>query len=183
MRKIEVPDADTMAEWFDKRPSNDFSEESPYLNYCHGIIDIIAYANTQLQTVQEHKRPFLSDEDIDDYSNGFEFTAGSKWARDRYEEMLSASSDETVEEWKPPLDAWVCGWNGPGGKAESVLFHASETGFGKYAGAYPGNLNRHLITINGMNFAYDHVALIDNLDEIGKPPSYFMQRGRCTVNG
>ncbi len=28
---------------------------------------------------------------------------------------------------------------------------------------------------------YDHCALLESLDEIGKPPGYFISRGRCTV--
>src|ERR1043165_5087775 len=114
MRKIEVPDADTMAEWFDKRPSNDFSEESPYLNYCHGIVDTITYANTILQTLQEHKRPFLSRDEISsgslDFYNNTEPTptdgqiaawkVGARWTRDRYEEMLS-QADAVKEDWQP----------------------------------------------------------------------------------
>jgi hypothetical protein len=164
-----------MAEWFDKRLNNDFHEESPYLNYCHGVTDAIAYANTILQTVDERKRPFLSDDDIEDYSNGFEFTAGAKWTRDRYEEMLSASGAEPIEQWKPqPGDKCAIWHDGNHWKyiTETFIFQYSDDHY-YYGLDYPASKNGVC--------AAQYCALIENDDEIGKPPSYFINRGKCTV--
>jgi len=153
--------------------------ESQFISYRNGFRDALAYANTILETPPEHKRPFLSDEDIRteaEYNgiyrtDGYDsFQDGAHWTRDRYEEMLSASTAETIEQWKPQPGDKCAFW-------DDGYTHAMISTFDSM-----GDKGRFRIRNECTYLAYQHCALIESLDEIGKPPSYFQNRGRCTVS-
>lgn len=154
---------------------------TPGTAYLFGFEDAITYANTILETTEEHKRPFLSDAQLmDDYpkarigTRADFYHQGARHIRDRHEEMLSASTAETIEEWKPQFHSLVIGWG--------HNYYSFQHVIGWYRGIGDGGYHE-IVDLNneGNIFRRNHIALIESSDEIGKPPSYFISRGKCTV--
>lgn len=189
MRKIEVPSnardvcLNALARYHNSIRLEDVPQTmigDAMVGYRFGI----AYANTILQTPQEPKRPFLSDKELRFQANGYvgdigeqeSYLGGATWARDRYEEMLLASTAETIEQWRPqPGDKCAIWHDGNHWKyiTETFIFQYSDDHY-YYGLDYPASKNGVC--------AAQYCALIENDDEIGKAPSYFVQRGRCTVS-
>lgn len=122
------------------------------------------------------KRPFLTEDDIaieatNEYgleeSRHKAFYRGARWARDTYEAAFVADVSNVEPKWQPaPGDKcvfWMSGWDftTPAEFVEKVGNEYRYTTFG----------------YEDKDFAY-HCAALESLDEIGKPPSYFENRGR-----
>lgn len=150
--------------------------------FIRGIDWAIAYANDQLSKdgdTTPPNPPFLSDEDIgsgslDFYNNNAPtptagqiaaWKIGAKWARDRYEGR-EGSNDTPVAPWTPEVGMKCAFW-------DDGFDIETEVGlFGVFTMQYDGQYRLSNITY------WDHCALIESLDEIGKPPQYFIDRGR-----
>lgn len=148
-----------------------------------GFSDGIAYANEQLATPPSTKRPFFNDGDIHaeelqqntlsgNPSINMGFLIGAKWARDKYEAMLAgAAVDPDPTKWQPVVGQKCVFWNEGDTVAHPGIYR--EQGSHKFV---------HYPTWKLAGFdSYMYCAALETLDEIGKPPSYFIERGRCTV--
>jgi hypothetical protein len=118
------------------------------------------------------KRPFLSDGDIldelivpNDYADTF--ADGARWARDKYEARDGGGVPGVEPKWQPVV-------------GDKCAFWYDETGNDKTeAGIFDFFTSEGRPSTDQHN--YDHCALLETLDEIGKPPAYFIERGRATV--
>lgn len=192
MKKVEVPE--NIRKLVKARIDRAFHLESGRTLGAMAVYDCgelafregIAYANEQI--ANEHppvptKRPFLSDEEVS--SGSFDFyntndptpTAGqiaawkigARWARDKYEAAFVADVPNVEPKWQPVVGQVCAFWDDDPTEDLPVLI------FGPFQ---PKDDNRYYKT---RNIPYDHCAALESLDEIGKPPSYFKERGRCTA--
>src|SRR6478735_4374706 len=167
MRKIEVPSDEAIKTECARNEfitgANISRTETVHGVYACGYKDAIAYANTQLQTVQEPKRPFLSDEEIDkkaliSYGNQLTFARGARWTRDRYEEMLS-QADSVKEGWQPYWPCIVTAWDSLGSDTKPII------------GTYIEKSSQLYVIVNDSGtHQRSHCAELLSLYEIGKPP-------------
>lgn len=165
MKRIEVP-----KEW--ERKLGILDERT--LGRAEGI----AYANTQLANAADTPMPRLTDEEIEkelintpSKNHAYvgidrdSFILGARFVRDWYDKRLTS----TIETWRPQ-------------KGDKCAFWMSSWDFTTVAEFVErvGDEYRYITFGYGdKDFAY-HCAALESLDEIGKPPSYFIKRGRCT---
>jgi hypothetical protein len=116
------------------------------------------------------KRPFLSDGEIEENWDSPGTIMAAKWARDRYEDRDGGIA-AAVTPWTPEMGMKCVFWN-----AGDVVAHP---GIYRESGAKP-YVHYPTWKLAGSD-SYMYVAALESLDEIGKPPSYFENRGRATV--
>jgi len=108
------------------------------------------------------------------YSKKLEFydvyTRGVKAGIDHANEQLADTTNAT---WQPTPDMVCAFWGGgPQWAHATSVFIYRKTDDGIYVGCINVGGAREFI------FTGEHVAELDTIDEIGKPPSYFIARGR-----
>lgn len=126
------------------------------------------------------KRQFLSDIDIDEeaesYSNSGRvekicFCVGARWARDKYEAAFAGDVPNVEPTWQPVFGMKCAFWNTGEAYTRTDLWVA-------YSSDFLTGMKVH----KGQNHNQGHYcALLESIDEIGKPPQYFIERGRATV--
>lgn len=144
----------------------------------------IAWANEQIASPPPTKTPFLSDAEIEanakhprDPVAQAAFTKGAHWARDKYEARDGGDVATGEPKWQPVVGQLVAAWGHNYYKEDNL-----ETVVGIYQ-AQKSHDGYHIIKgFNDENDFYrSYVAALETLDEIGKPPQYFQERGRSTV--
>lgn len=90
------------------------------------------------------------------------FDSGIAYANEQIEKERA-----TAEPWQPETGMKCAFWDGKG--------TVQRCDFGELTYWSPATWPEMA------GIAYDHCAALESLDEIGKPPSYFIERGRCTV--
>lgn len=172
--KVQVPGEDAIEGC--RALSRLFDEPIKKRDYHLGFRDAIDYINEQLANAPPTKRPFLSDDEIGDELSGWNYAlnpmtakasvAGAKWARDKYESAFVADVSNVAPKWQPVVGDkcafWLNDWN------VTEAFTFKETSGDHFKS-------------KETNLYYTHCAALESLDEIGKPPSYFIDRGRSTV--
>lgn len=175
MKEIEVPFDIDIRMAYGKEPKPVDMNDA----FKRGVYFGIAYANQELERLSALKRPFLSDEEItlaaircSDPKEHDAFDCGARYVRDRYEEMLGAVED--VKPWVPEVEMKCAFWfNDTQDEIPTIATIVLDVDKNdKY--------ESWIQSIEGV--WYDNCALIETLDEIGKPPAYFINRGRCTVS-
>jgi hypothetical protein len=184
--KVQVPTIGQIREWLG---GDDHGLESHELVQIFGLA--VAYANEQLASkspflndLEVHelgkglrggvalttKRPFLSDMEIDIRFGSNACRQGARWARDKYEATMSATSVFVPAKWQPVVGQAVKGWDGEDSDTKPII--------GYFSGM---SSQLYLILSEGSIYQRSFCAALESIDEIGKPPSYFIERGRCTV--
>jgi hypothetical protein len=167
------------------------------LSFRYGFLAAIAYANEQLASkspflndLEVHelgkelrggvalitKRPFLSDSEIEDEVKDFDYAedrelyrTAARWARDKYEAALGGGVPGVEPKWQPVVGQKCAFWSD--GDTSTIA-----GGF-----QFSGLHNDGSMLYSTADRALQYCAALDSYDEIGKPPSYFQERGRSTV--
>ena len=136
------------------------------------------------------------------------FGVGARWTRDRYEARDAGNSQEVTatdaelfveyqrhkDDYKSWFDSFKAGYKFRLKKLPAIpwtpevgmkcAFWNNEFDELSYVGSFIEFHHRapsyFTLTTPKLGQWFDNCALIESLDEIGKPPQYFIQRGRCT---
>jgi hypothetical protein len=170
--KVQVPSVEQIMAWLN---DDDHGFESYELKQIFELA--IAWANEQLLLSPPTKRPFLSDLEIEDEVKDFDYAedrelyrTAARWARDKYEARDGGDVPHVEPKWQPVVGQLCRTW----GNTENTPVRT-----GYFVKTHDGD--SHEFTFEGSTWECAYCALIETLDEIGKPPSYFQERGRCTV--
>jgi hypothetical protein len=72
--------------------------------------------------------------------------------------------------WQPVFGKLIKGWDGEGSSTRPAVGYFVEK-----------DSQLFVMEIDGFRFRRSFCAMVETLDEIGKPPQYFIERGRATV--
>jgi hypothetical protein len=170
MKRFMVPSADELHKIAVKTLRD--AHWDNYLQKAHleacivGFISGIAYANVQYE--EESDMDYLLKAPIEEIREGLKREGIDTSRLFKFLKDL-ISETEAPKPWTPQPGDKCAFWNKDDKHTMVGIFDLEgDDGTGRYLYSTPER-------------AYSYCALLESLDEIGKPPQYFIERGWCTV--
>lgn len=164
MRRIELLTSRELEDKFNELAKDQAPFMSGLAAWKHAFNSAIAYANEQLSKSEDEEVAATDDELFGEYQRIKDtlkdwyhaFKTGYKFRLKK----------EPEKPWQPEVGQKCAFWLNDWTKCDFDTFNA---------------LHGDFYISEGPTFLYTHCAALETLDEIGKAPSYFIERGRCIV--